>query len=109
MKKKNSRKRECGILQEIIQIATLQAMAQRQSPNNSIKNSCELANNNKPQHIQQDPLKNFLKFIRVLIHHNALASQRKMKISKDWRGIRMMDAAMNLKGEIAWKTYQNPK
>ncbi len=54
--KKNSRKRECGILREIIQIATLQAMAQHQSPNNSSKNCCELANNNKPQHIQQQDL-----------------------------------------------------
>jgi hypothetical protein len=33
-------------------ILQLQAMAQRQSPNDH----CELANNNKPQHIQQDPL-----------------------------------------------------
>jgi hypothetical protein len=43
-KKKNDRKRECDLLQEIIQIATLQAMAQLQSPNNSSKNCCELAN-----------------------------------------------------------------
>jgi len=48
MEKKTNRKRECDLLQEIIHIATLQAMAQRQSPNNH----CELANNNKPQHIQ---------------------------------------------------------
>lgn len=56
-KKKNYRKKECDLLQEIIQIATLQAMAQWQSPNNNSKNYCELAKNNKPQHIQQDPLK----------------------------------------------------
>jgi hypothetical protein len=48
MEKKTNRKKECDLLQEIIRIATLQAMAQCQSPNNH----CELANNNEPQHIQ---------------------------------------------------------
>jgi hypothetical protein len=58
MEKKKKIKKKCGLLQENIQIATLQAIAQHQSPNSSSKNNCELANNKKPQHIQQqEPLK----------------------------------------------------